>query len=233
MSLPSPFVYPPFWFLVFDFCFVFDYDSCLLLGTSYYLIFGFGLELVFDYSSFAFHFATTNLCLPGYRSLPEINNVLCICPGLHLAPLSDLTKLTVLFPHFVLEYRATKQQKLCHCLNTYRRHCISMQISRCGVWIKWPLESERTWDVFGPSNVDHQLAVSQVTERGEGFDVAVGYSGIRHGIDLLWFSHKQVGHNLVICKAAKGDCIWTPRRKQRDIIKSYNRGKQFNEPWHF
>ena len=48
------------------------------------------LDFIFDYS-FASHFGTANLCLPGYPSLPEINNVLCICPGLHLAPLSDVT----------------------------------------------------------------------------------------------------------------------------------------------
>lgn len=61
--------------------------------------------------------------------------------------------------------------------------------------------------MLGPANVDHQFPVGQVTERGQGFDVAVGHGGVRHGVDLLRLRHQQVRHNLVICKAAKGDCV--------------------------
>lgn len=61
--------------------------------------------------------------------------------------------------------------------------------------------------MLGPANVDDQFPVGQVTERGQGFDVAVGHGGVRHGVDLLRLRHQQVRHNLVICKAAKGDCV--------------------------
>lgn len=61
--------------------------------------------------------------------------------------------------------------------------------------------------MLGPADVDHQLPVSQVAEGGQGLDVAVGDGGVGHGVDLLWLGHQQVGHNLVICKAAKWDCI--------------------------
>lgn len=43
-----------------------------------------------------------------------------------------------------------------------------------------------------PADDDHQLAVGQVTQCCEGFDVAVGDGGVRHGIDLLRFSHQQM-----------------------------------------
>ena len=62
-----------------------------------------------------------------------------------------------------------------------------------------------TWDVLGPADVDHQLAVGQVAQRGEGLDVAVRDRGIRHGVDLLGLRHQQVRHDLVIRKAAEGD----------------------------
>ena len=89
LSFPSPFVFQPFCFMVFDFCFVFDYNSCLLLGTSDSLLFGSGLQLVFWLFHLMFWFYKS---LPDWLPIPAwINNVLCICPGLHLAPLSDVT----------------------------------------------------------------------------------------------------------------------------------------------
>ena len=53
-----------------------------------------------------------------------------------------------------------------------------------------------TWDVFGPADDDHQLAVSQVAQRGQSLDVALRHGGVRHGIDLLWLRHQQVRHYL-------------------------------------
>lgn len=49
-----------------------------------------------------------------------------------------------------------------------------------------------TWDVLGPADIDHQLPVCQVTQRGQSLDVAVGDSRVWHGIDLLRLSHQQV-----------------------------------------
>lgn len=57
-----------------------------------------------------------------------------------------------------------------------------------------------TWNMLSPSNDHHQFSVCQVTKSGKCFDVAVWNSGVRHRIDLLWFSHQQMGDNLVICK---------------------------------
>lgn len=57
-----------------------------------------------------------------------------------------------------------------------------------------------TWNMLSPSNDDHQFSVRQVTKSGKCFDVTVWNSGVRHSIDLLWFSHQQMGDNLVICK---------------------------------
>ena len=54
----------------------------------------------------------------------------------------------------------------------------------------------RTWDMLGPANDDHQLPVSQVTQRGQGLDVTLRHGGVRHGVDLLWLSHQKVGHYL-------------------------------------
>lgn len=65
---------------------------------------------------------------------------------------------------------------------------------------------EGTWNMLGPSNDHHQLSVGQVAQRGEGFDVAVGDGGVRHGIDLLRFGHQQMGHNLVICRIRPEHC---------------------------
>ncbi len=74
-----------------------------------------------------------------------------------------------------------------------------------------------TWDMFGPADVDHQLSVRQVTQRSQGLDVAVWYSWVRHGVNLLWLGHQQVRDDFVICKAAKGN--WhdhqTRRKTQR------------------
>ena len=65
LSLPCPLVYLPILFLFF-FTFVHlpDYDSCLIPSIT--LIFGLDLDSVFEYS-FACHFCTSNLCLPGYK----------------------------------------------------------------------------------------------------------------------------------------------------------------------
>lgn len=57
-----------------------------------------------------------------------------------------------------------------------------------------------TWNMLSPSNDHHEFSVCQVTKSGKCFDVTVWNSGVRHSIDLLWFSHQQMGHNLVICK---------------------------------
>lgn len=57
-----------------------------------------------------------------------------------------------------------------------------------------------TWNMLSPSNDHHQFSVCQVTKSGKCFDVTVWNSGVRHRIDLLWFSHQQMGDNLVICK---------------------------------
>ena len=49
--------------------------------------------------------------------------------------------------------------------------------------------------MLGPADDDHQLSVCQVTQRGEGLDVALGHGGVGHGVDLLWLGHQQVGHD--------------------------------------
>lgn len=49
-----------------------------------------------------------------------------------------------------------------------------------------------TWNMLRPSNDNHQLPVSQVTQCSEGFDVTVRDSRVRHGIDLLRFGHQQM-----------------------------------------
>lgn len=53
-----------------------------------------------------------------------------------------------------------------------------------------------TWDVLGPADDDHQLAVSQVAQCGQSLDVALWHGGVRHGVDLLWLCHQQVRHYL-------------------------------------
>lgn len=57
-----------------------------------------------------------------------------------------------------------------------------------------------TWNMLSPSDDHHQFSVCQVTKSSKRFDVTVWDSGVRHSIDLLWFSHQQMGDNLVICK---------------------------------
>lgn len=57
--------------------------------------------------------------------------------------------------------------------------------------------------MFGPADDDHQLAVGQVAQRGQGLDVSVGHGGVRHGIDLLWLHHQQMGNDL---------CHWESER---------------------
>ena len=89
--LPSPLVYPAFWFLVFDSCLDF-----LITAPAYPFVPPDIWFLVLDFNSvltilLPVVFATTDLCLPGCWLLPKINNVLCICPGLHLALLSEVT----------------------------------------------------------------------------------------------------------------------------------------------
>ena len=53
-----------------------------------------------------------------------------------------------------------------------------------------------TWDMFCPADDDHQLAVSQVAQRGQSLDVALRHGRVRHGIDLLRLRHQQVRHYL-------------------------------------
>lgn len=56
-----------------------------------------------------------------------------------------------------------------------------------------------TWDVLGPADDDHELLVCQVTESGQGLDVALRHAGGRPGIELVWLSHQQVGDDLGHC----------------------------------
>lgn len=49
-----------------------------------------------------------------------------------------------------------------------------------------------TWDVLGPADIDHQLSVRQVTQRGQSLDVTVGHGRVRHGVDLLRLGDQQV-----------------------------------------
>lgn len=62
-----------------------------------------------------------------------------------------------------------------------------------------------TWDVFGPADVDHQLPVGQVAQRGQSLDVALRYRGIRHGEDALRLGNQQQGDHFVLNHAASGD----------------------------
>lgn len=57
-----------------------------------------------------------------------------------------------------------------------------------------------TWNMLRPSNDNHQLSVGQVAQCSEGFDVTVWDGRVRHGIDLLRFSHQQMWDDLVICR---------------------------------
>lgn len=76
----------------------------------------------------------------------------------------------------------------------------------CQRTVDWPWpRPNRTWDVFGPADVDHQLPVGQVAQRGQGLDVALRDGGVRHGKDALWLGHQQQRHHLVFHHAAKSD----------------------------
>lgn len=50
--------------------------------------------------------------------------------------------------------------------------------------------------MFRPTDDDHQLAVSQIAQRGQSLDVPVGHGGVGHGVDLLRLHHQQVGNDL-------------------------------------
>lgn len=67
-----------------------------------------------------------------------------------------------------------------------------------GLCVSERLSLNHTWDVFGPANVDHQLSVSEVTQRGQSLDVALGYCGIRHGEDALGLGDQEQRHHLVL-----------------------------------
>lgn len=70
----------------------------------------------------------------------------------------------------------------------------------CGFFFFFFLFRKCTWNMLRPSNDNHQLPVSQVTQCSEGLDVTVGDSRVRHGIDLLRLGHQQMWNNLVICR---------------------------------
>lgn len=53
-----------------------------------------------------------------------------------------------------------------------------------------------TWDMFRPADDDHQLAVSQIAQRGQSLDVPVRHGGVGHGVDLLRLHDQQVGNDL-------------------------------------
>lgn len=52
-----------------------------------------------------------------------------------------------------------------------------------------------TWNVLGPADDHHQLAISEVTQGGERALGRVGLQRVRHGEELLGFCHQEVGHN--------------------------------------
>lgn len=66
----------------------------------------------------------------------------------------------------------------------------------CSV-LKIIIRLHSTWDMFGPADIDHQLSVSQVTQCGQSLDVALRYSGVRHGKDTFRLSHQQQRHHFV------------------------------------
>lgn len=57
-----------------------------------------------------------------------------------------------------------------------------------------------TWDVLGPADDDHELSVRQVTESGQGLDVALRHARGRHGVELVRLGHQQIGDDLGHCK---------------------------------
>lgn len=69
-----------------------------------------------------------------------------------------------------------------------------------GRWLSVPGPTGLTWDVLGPADDDHELPVGQVTESGQGLDVALGHARGRHGIQLVGLRHQQVGDNLGHCQ---------------------------------
>lgn len=85
-----------------------------------------------------------------------------------------------------------------------------------------PCNSPFTWDVLCPANDHHQFPVCQVTEGCQGFDVTLRHGWIRHGINLLWFSHQQVGDDLSHCTFQRRTCCiscdirWIPPGKRHD-----------------
>ena len=91
-----PFVYLLFWFLVLTIDLLSDYESCLPLCTFYSLLFGFGLQLVFDYSSACrldlriSDYLVTKLCLHKQRFLHFPWS------GLHLA--AQMTRTRIVIP---------------------------------------------------------------------------------------------------------------------------------------
>ena len=89
-SLPGPLVYLPIWFLFFLLllCFLITIPACSLC-IMITQIFGLDLDSVFDYY-FACRFVLRiSACLVTISAW--INNDFCVCPGLHLAPYSDVT----------------------------------------------------------------------------------------------------------------------------------------------
>lgn len=62
-----------------------------------------------------------------------------------------------------------------------------------------------TWDVLGPADVDHQLPVSQVTQRGQSLDVTLRHGGVRHGKNALRLGHQQHRHHFVFHRVTDGD----------------------------
>ena len=70
--------------------------------------------------------------------------------------------------------------------------------------------------MLGPADDDHQLAVSQVAQRGQSLDVALRHGGVGHGIDLLWLCHQQVRHYL---------CDWRTERRKERMSKQKKRSK--------
>ena len=59
--------------------------------------------------------------------------------------------------------------------------------------------------MFCPADDDNEFAVGQVAQRGQGLDVSVGHGGVRHGIDLLWLHHQQMGNDLRHWKEERTD----------------------------
>lgn len=52
-----------------------------------------------------------------------------------------------------------------------------------------------TRNVFGPADDHNQLAVSEVTQSGESPLGRVGLQRVRHGKQLFWLCHQEMGHD--------------------------------------